>query len=59
MERNDVTTIKGREFVSIDEFVRRMDTTRQTLEKKSSQTSSSPNQYHHTSSTVIGKISEQ
>ena len=34
MERNDVTTINGREFVSVDEFVRRMDTTRQTLEKR-------------------------
>ena len=34
MERNDVTTINGREFVSVDEFVRRMNTTRQTLEKR-------------------------
>ena len=34
MERNEVTTINGREFVSIDEFVRRMDTSKQTLEKR-------------------------
>lgn len=34
MERNEVTYIDGRECVSVEEFVRRMDTSRQTLEKK-------------------------
>ena len=34
MERNDVIRIDGRECVSIEEFIRRVDTSRQTLEKK-------------------------
>ena len=34
MERNEITTIDGREYVSVEEFVRRMDTSRQTLEKR-------------------------